>query len=123
MITGVVTSSREDVIPRTLYRPGGGEHALEAVIDTGFNGAFALPRALIVDLGLAWRGREYAVPADGSERLFEFHEAIVAWDGDARRTTVIAADSDPLVGMALLSGYELTIQAVPGGIVTITALP
>jgi hypothetical protein len=80
-------------------------------------------RALIVDLGLAWRGREYAVLADGSERPFESYEAIVAWDGDARRTTVIAADSDPLVGMALLSGYELTMRAVPGGIVTITALP
>ena len=39
-----------------------------------------------------------------------------------RRTAVIAADSDPLVGMALLAGDELTIQVVLGGVVAITAL-
>jgi hypothetical protein len=33
------------------------------------------------------------------------------------------ADIDPLVGMRLLNGYELTIQAVVGGQVRITALP
>ena len=82
-----------------------------------------MPTALIAALGLAWRGRESAVLADGSEHLFDFYEANVEWDGDARRTIVIAADSDPLVGMALLSGSELTIEVVPGGFVTITALP
>jgi hypothetical protein len=34
-----------------------------------------------------------------------------------------AADTDPLVGMGLLYGYEVRIQAIDGGVVTIEALP
>jgi hypothetical protein len=34
-----------------------------------------------------------------------------------------AADTDPLVGMGLLYGYEVRIQAIEGGAVTIEALP
>jgi hypothetical protein len=45
------------------------------------------------------------------------------WDGALRRTIVDEAGTDPLVGMKLLAGYELTIQVVPGGRVTIAALP
>jgi hypothetical protein len=36
---------------------------------------------------------------------------------------VDAADIDPLVGMRLLDGYELTVQAIVGGQVLIKALP
>jgi hypothetical protein len=32
------------------------------------------------------------------------------WDGKARRILVDEADTDPLVGMALLTGYELMMQ-------------
>jgi len=32
------------------------------------------------------------------------------------------AETTPLVGMSLLEGYELTVQAQPGGNVTIAAL-
>jgi hypothetical protein len=34
-----------------------------------------------------------------------------------------AAETDPLVGMGLLYGHEVRIQAVDGGTVTIEALP
>ena len=36
--------------------------------------------------------------------------------GQARRLLVDEADTDPLVGMALLSGYELKIEVWPGKI-------
>lgn len=60
--------------------------------------------------------------ADGSETLFDVHEATVTWDDRPRRIPVAAADADPLVGMALLQGYELTVRVVVGGSVFIEAL-
>ena len=45
------------------------------------------------------------------------------WDGQARTVESDAADSEPLVGMSLIYGYDLRIQAVDGGTVTLEALP
>jgi len=60
--------------------------------------------------------------ADGSETSFDIHEASVIWDGRSRLVSTDAVDSDPLIGMTLLEGYELTVQAVVGGNVSIEAL-
>lgn len=60
--------------------------------------------------------------ADGSESVFDIYEATIMWDGAPRRIAVDAADTDPLLGMALLYTYELTVQVVEGGRVMIQAL-
>jgi clan AA aspartic protease len=122
MISGVVTAAREAVIPVTVQNATGGRHPLQAVIDTGFNAELALPTAVVAALGLEMVGREDALLADGSVRLFDYFAAVIDWDGKPRRVVVLAADSGPLIGMAMLDGCELTIQAVPGGKVSITAL-
>ncbi len=123
MIIGVVTAFRQAIIRLTVHGPSRQAHEIEAVIDTGFDGALTLPPALIATLGLAWRRRGRALLADGTESLFDVYEATVVWDDAPRRIAVDATDTDPLVGMALLDGYELTVQAVAGGTVTIKALP
>lgn len=123
MITGVVTASREPVIRLIVSGPQGQTQEVDAIIDTGFDGFLTLPSGLIAALGLPWRRRGRAMLADGSDSLFDVHEATVVWDGSSRRIAVDAVDIDPLVGMALLDGHELTIQAVRGGRVVITALP
>ena len=46
----------------------------------------------------------------------------MAWDGEPRRVSVDEADTDPLVGMALMNGYELCIQVIDGGTVTLGRL-
>jgi hypothetical protein len=51
------------------------------------------------------------------------YEASVIWDGQIRSVEINESDTDPLVGMSLLEGFELKIQGVAGGLVTITALP
>lgn len=102
--------------------PQGQEREIEAVIDTGFTGSLSLPPAIIAALGLPFRRRGRALLADGSETLFDIHEATVAWDGSSRRVSVAAADADPLIGMALLEGYELKIRVVVGGSILIEAL-
>ena len=123
MITGVVTPFYEATIRLIVRGPTGQEHAIEAVIDTGFDGTLSLPLADITALGLPWRRRGRALLADGTESVFDIYEATVVWDGRPRRVAVDAADIEPLVGMRLLNGYELTMQVVVGGQVRITALP
>ena len=123
MITGIVTVAREAVISLTVRGPNGQEQEIEAVIDTGFDGSLTLSPALIAALGLPWRRRGRALLADGNESVFDIYEATVIWDGTARRVSVDEVDVMPLVGMALLYGYELTGQIVEGGRVLLKPLP
>jgi hypothetical protein len=46
----------------------------------------------------------------------------VIWDGQEQIIDVAAFDADPLVGMGLLYGFKLQIEAIEGGRVTIEAL-
>ncbi len=122
MIRGVVTNDRQAVIHLMVRGPAGQEQEIEAIIDTGFDGWLSLPSSLVAGLGLVWRRRGRALLADGSESVFDIYEATVDWDGEARRVPVDEAETVPLVGMSLLEGYELTVQAQPGGNVTVRAL-
>jgi len=123
MITGIITVAREAVISLLVRGPNGQEQELEAVIDTGFDGSLTLFPTLIIALGLPWRRRGRALLADGNESVFDIYEATVMWDGRARRVSVDEVDVMPLVGMALLYGYELTMQIVEGGKVLLKPLP
>jgi hypothetical protein len=61
--------------------------------------------------------------ADGSESIFDIYDATVIWDGQPRHIAVDEADTVPLVGMALMEGFELSIQVRASGTVTIRPLP
>ena len=123
MITGHVTIYREAVISLSVKGPEGQSREIDAVIDTGFNGFLTLPASLIQELGLVWRRRGRAMLADGSDSLFDIYEATVTWDDRPRRIAVDEVNSDPLIGMSLLYGYELTVQVIDGGRVVINPLP
>lgn len=122
MIAGTVNAYLEAIIRLVVSGPRGQEQEIEAVVDTGFTGFLTLPPSLITTLGLPFRRRGRAVLADGSESLFDIYEATVLWDGQPRRVAIDAVDTDSLVGMTLLYGYELTVQAVAGGRVSIKAI-
>ena len=122
MITGVVTSTCEATLRLTLNGTGGQQEDIEAIIDTGFSGFLTLPPALIASLDLPWRGREQAVLGDGSLHLYDVYSASVIWDRAGRIVEIDAVDTDPLIGMGLLYGYDIRIQVVEGGSVTIEAL-
>lgn len=122
MITGTVTADREAVIRLTVRGPTGQERRIEAVIDTGFDGWLSLPPFLIHSLRLPWRRRGRALLADGSESIFDIHEATVLWDRRRRRIPVDEANTAPLIGMALLEGYEFNARIRVGGQVTIKSL-
>lgn len=46
----------------------------------------------------------------------------MVWDGQPNTIPDDEANSEPLLGMALMDGYELTVQVVDGGPVTLKRL-
>jgi hypothetical protein len=46
----------------------------------------------------------------------------VIWDGAVQIIDVVASEAMPLVGMGMLYGFKLQVEAVEGGIVTIEAI-
>ena len=121
MIAGTVSTKLEALVRLSIRGPQS-EIETEAVLDTGFNGALALPPDLIAELGLHFKYRGPAALADGTEISLDIHEALISWNGRLLRVLVGAADNDPLLGMALLYGHELTMQVVEGGEVLIQEL-
>lgn len=123
MITGIVTVHHEATIRLLVRDANGQEQEVEAVLDTGFNGSLTLPPSIIAALGLPWRTRGLVVLANGSEDHCDIYAATIVWDGGPRNILVEAADTVPLVGMALLYGYDVRLQVIEGGSVLIEALP
>lgn len=122
MIVGVVTADGREATIRLMVRgPDGRERVVRAVVDTGFTGTLMLPPALVEELELVRHGVQRATLADGSAVYLDIHEAAIVWDDQLRDVRVLAAGGDPLVGMALLRGYELTMEVVDGGVVRIAA--
>jgi clan AA aspartic protease len=122
MITGRINNDREAIIQLTIFGPTGRQEHVDALIDTGFDGWLSLPPSSITFLDLSWRGRAGALLADGSNVVFDVYEALVQWHGRKRRVRVDKANTDPLVGMALLDGCELNLQVVQNGSVMIRPL-
>ncbi|WP_219898285.1 hypothetical protein [Phormidesmis priestleyi] len=50
------------------------------------------------------------------------YRATVIWDGQIQVVDVAESEADPLMGMSLLYGFKLQIEAIEGGVVTIEAL-
>ncbi|HKI02347.1 MAG TPA: clan AA aspartic protease [Thermoanaerobaculia bacterium] len=121
MMTGTV-SFHEATFRLVVCGPSGEEREVEAVVDTGFNGSLTLPPYLVAELGLPFRTKTTALLGDGSQVLFNVHDGIVLWNGRPRRVAVDVADTEPLFGMRLMEGHELTIEVIEGGSVSITEL-
>jgi clan AA aspartic protease len=122
MITGVV-QAREARIRLKARGPRKQEQEIEAVIDTGYTAGLSLPPNLVASLGLRSKSFGRGILADASECLFDVYVAHVQWDGKERRVLVDEADTDPLVGMALLAGYQLKVEVRSRGKVSIRRLP
>ena len=92
-----------------------------ATVDTAFTGGLALPELTIRELGLTLYGRRTANHAGGIG-IFEIYGALVLWHGEHRPVLVHKTSGEPLVGMALLQGSRLAIEAIEGGDVIIEEL-
>jgi clan AA aspartic protease len=122
MIHGVVSRNREATISLVVVNENRQTKLITAVIDTGYTGFLSLPSEIITELNLSWTGIDRGTLGDGSEVTFEVYAAKVIWDGEYRDIPINKAETDPLVGISLLYGYDLHIQTVEGGSVTIKRL-
>ncbi|MFN7511446.1 clan AA aspartic protease [Microcystis sp.] len=122
MMMGSVNSRREAIIQFVVLGENHQRQAIKAVIDTGYTGFLTLPSAIITTLGLTWYMQEEGILDDGSLCMFNVFETTVIWDGQIKSIEINESETDPLVGMGLLDGYELNIQGFAGGLVTIKPL-
>ena len=119
MMTGTVTAKREAILRVTLFAPNGRTYDYDALIDTGYNGYFTLPSALIAALGLQWHRLGFSTLADGTEITFDVYEGVLLWDGQPTPILIDEMDADTLLGMSLMAGYELTLPVRNGATFTL----
>jgi clan AA aspartic protease len=122
MMQGVVNAELEVTIEIQVIGSSG-HLVLEAVIDTGYNGALALRPGTILALNLTRLMPGNVWFADGSQQVLDFFQADVIWNGQRRTVRVLCVPDDTLVGTGLLEGYRMTADFRDGGNVTITILP
>lgn len=122
MMQGRVNQSCEAMLS-IVIRNNTTTQLIDVVIDTGFSGFLTLPSDIISRLDLSWEGRDFATLGDGSSCTFEVYLGSVIWNGQYREIYINESETVPLIGMRLLRGYDLRIQTIEGGSVTIEALP
>ena len=122
MMQGVVNLRCEATLTVVVGNSNRKLEAFNTVIDTGFSVFLSLPSSIIASLSLPWTGSDIVTLGDGSETLFDLYTAIVIWDGQYREIYIAESETEPLLGMALLYGYRLQVDAVEGGLVKVEAL-
>jgi clan AA aspartic protease len=122
MMQGIVDQNCEATIRLVVGNADSQRQMIDAAIDTGFTGFLTLPVSVLVDLKLRAYRREEGILGDGSTCIFDVYRGLVIWDGELRRIDINESDTEPLVGMSLLYGYRMQLDAIEGGTVTIQAL-
>lgn len=100
----------------------GQSERLEFVVDTGFDGSLLMHSAIAAELELQRVATGQGVLADGSTITYDVCEAFVQWNGEMRPVLVDVVEGMALLGMGLLQGHELRLEAIPDGAVQISPL-
>jgi clan AA aspartic protease len=122
MMQGFVNQNCEAMLPIVVGGDNKPTQMVEALIDTGFTGFLSLPLSMIETLRLPWIFSDSVTLGDGSEVIFQMYRATVIWDGKFKVVDVAASESEPLLGMSLLYGFKLQVEAVERGTITIEAM-
>ena len=122
MMEGIVNARREATLSVVVGHSKQQLQAINAVIDTGFNGFLSLPSTVITTLNLPWSGSDFVTLGDGSETYFDLYTGIIIWDGQYQEIDIAESETEPLLGMSMLYRYRMQIDAVEGGKVIIKAL-
>ena len=120
-MTGRVTAGDIRLELRVLAA-NGVAHAVEVVLDTGFEGELALPGSLLATLGAASRGAAGFSLADGTPVMGGLYSLVIEWEGMPRVVEVVDIASEPLAGLELIRNHHLEADIIAGGQVIITTL-
>lgn len=122
MMQGIVDQDCEAILRLVVGNAASQRRVIDAVIDTGFTGFLTLPFSMLTDLSLRAYRREEGVLGDGSSCIFDVYRGLINWDGEFRQIDINASETTPLIGMSLLYGYRMQLDAIEGGIVTVRSL-
>jgi clan AA aspartic protease len=122
MMQGFVDQNCEAMLRLVVGNVDSQRQVVDALIDTGFTGFLTLPLSVLANLELRAYRREEGTLGDGSTCIFDVYRGLVNWDGEYRQIDINASETAPLIGMGLLYGYRMQLDAIEGGIVTIQAL-
>ena len=115
MIMGVINDSLELMVVVEISNGDGAFESFDAVLDTGFGGDLTLPLDAVESLGLEYENRVPLILAGDQQLVASVYRGFVKWFGLEREIYVIAAEGQPLLGMAILAGCKVTIRVRPGG--------
>ena len=116
----------EASITLTLMGNNGTTDNVVFVVDTGLTEEMALTNEIIHQLGLSAdddAGEIELTLADGTTAAFNVYIADILWHDMMRRVAAVSTEGISLIGMELLRGSNVNIDAMPGGLGTITELP
>ena len=122
MIRGTVFPNRQALIAVALLDAAGQFQPGEFILDTGFDGNLSLPRQTLQRLAVIPQGGLPVELADGSRTTVPTWLATVLWDGERRTITVMESEGEPLLGMSLLWGNHIALEAKDFGGVVIERL-
>ena len=110
------------LVPVDLVAGDGQIHALEVILDTGFEGDLKLPGDVIRRLEFPLADDFIMTLADGREIEVLGYEGQVMWHGRRRSILVLETEGDSLLGMNLLWRSRITIDNYANGPVVIQEL-
>ncbi len=122
MIKGKVSGNQRPLIAVEILDSEDRLQSVEAILDTGFTGYLTLPQESIRQLGLRSVGQRTFELANGDLFDFQVYLGSVSWHDRPNDVLVLESDSVPLLGMTLLWGSRVTLDASTGGEVTIEEL-
>ena len=122
MHQGTVNNHLEPCVNLTVLGNGRAELDLEFVIDTGCTEEMILPQYIISRLNLTRINDVILALGDGTAGYFASYIGWIQWHGQPREVTVRSMGYEPLIGVSLLRGSNLSFDAIPGGAVTISEL-
>ena len=123
MIIGRVTPQLTALVDIEVEGHGGVFHSHEVILDTGFNGELALSAEAIRELDLTYNGHTFGFLADGSEAGVDYYDGVVLWHGRRLEVEILETAGESLLGMALLLGSRISIDALVNGEVIIEPPP
>ena len=97
-------------------------YVVDALVDTGYSGELSLPVSIAMRLGSVRGLGGRIVLADGTSIPYDSYNVDFEWSGSYRRLAASAMGDDAVIGMGLLSGHALMVEAIAGGPLTIVPL-
>lgn len=88
---------------------------IKFIIDTGFDGDLALPSDIASRLNSGAANSRSLMLANGDVVEIDAYEIELEWNEEPRLTEVLVTDGNPLLGIELLAGCQLSADFIPNG--------